>query len=102
MTVDALGMNRFLQIRPGGEPRAVGAKDDKMLRLQLEVPLFSYSCPTQPSALLSPPLLHLAWCDSRLFRPLRTKTERFPVMIRTRMAMVQVLIPSRFVCGFVA
>lgn len=26
-----------LQIRPGGEPRAVGAKDDKMLRLQLEV-----------------------------------------------------------------
>jgi hypothetical protein len=25
------------QVRPGGEPRAVGAKDDKMLRLQLEV-----------------------------------------------------------------
>jgi hypothetical protein len=27
----------FQQVRPGGEPRAVGAKDDKMLRLQLEV-----------------------------------------------------------------
>ena len=28
---------RAAQVRPGGEPRAVGAKDDKMLRLQLEV-----------------------------------------------------------------
>ena len=28
-----------VQVRPGGEPRAVGAKDDKMLRLQLEVTL---------------------------------------------------------------
>lgn len=31
-----------MQIRPGGEPRAVGAKDDKMLRLQLEVLLLHY------------------------------------------------------------
>jgi len=33
------------QVRPGGEPRAVGAKDDKMLRLQLEV-LCCFRCPS--------------------------------------------------------
>jgi hypothetical protein len=58
------------QVRPGGEPRAVGAKDDKMLRLQLEVLV------TSPLFLLETTMASLTF-----YRRSRMRTGRCRVMI---------------------